>query len=442
MISRLGLLFVIFFAPLLANKALVVEVPTESAKVPVYIAQTLLNEARFTTEYAEELNEILRLDLSLGGRVQVIRQNETWDKLAHGKIDMAKWQRSPFHFAIIPQIKGDKLIAQVLFLDAGQAKQTEGLSLTGELNNDRRQVHRLSDTLYHQLFAVDGVATTRILYTVRTSGKQLAEVWECDYDGGNARQVTADYSYAVTPAYVPVKPGSLPSQFVYVSYKHGQPRIMLSSLRTGQSKILTTLKGNQLMPAISRQYDRIAYICDVTGNPDLFMQHFDPHSGTYGKARQIYAAPHATIGCPAFSPDGKHTAFVSDQGGAARIYIMPIPPEGASSKDLNLKEISRRARNGTVPAWSPDGSKIAFSALTQGVRQIWVYDFMRDTDWQLTTGPSHKENPSWAPDSFHLVYNTADTNKGELMIIDIVNRTPTKITSGPNEKWYPSWEPK
>ena len=436
-------LILLFFAPVCAaDKPLVVEVPTESSRVPVYLSKIRISDSQLTKEYAEQLDELLRYDLTVGGKAQVVRQKTEWEKLAQGKIDMEKWQQSPFHFAIIPQIKGDHLIAQALFLDAAQAKQTEPLTLSGDISHDRRQIHRLYDTLSRQLFAVDGVATTRILYTVKTTGKELAEVWECDYDGANPRQVTHDYSYAVTPTYIAGKAGSLPSNFLYVSYRHGQPKIFLSSLKTGQSKLLTALKGNQLMPAISRQRDQIAYICDITGSPDLFLQHFDPQAGAYGKPRQIYAARNATQSCPTFSPDGKHIAFVSDKSSVPRIYIMPIPEEGAGVKDLHTKEISKRARNGTAPAWSPDGSKIAFSAQTQGVRQIWIYDLLRDTDWQLTNGPSHKENPTWAPDNFHLAYNTADTNKGELMIIDLSNRTPTKITSGPNEKWYPSWEPR
>ena len=436
------LLLLLIFPICAANAPLVVEIPTESNRVPIYVAKTAVNDSQLTKEYAEQLNEVLRSDLFIGGKAQVIRTSPEWEKLAHSKPDIQKWQQSPFHFAIIPHIQGDQLIAQVLFLDAGQAKQTEPLPLSGELSIDRRQIHRLSDTLHRQLFAADGVACTRILYTVKTVGKQLAEVWECDYDGANPRQVTHDYSYAVTPIYVPPKTGSLPSSFLYVSYRHGQPRIMLSSVKTGQSKLLTSLKGNQLMPIINRQRDSIAFICDVTGNPDLFIQHFDPQAGTYGKPRQIYAAPHSTQSCPTFSPDGKHIAFASDKGGTSRIYIMPIPAQGAGLKDLSPREVSKRARNGTAPAWSPDGSKIAFCAQTQGVRQIWVYDLVLDTDWQLTSGPTHKENPSWAPDNFHLAYNTADLNKGELMIIDINNRTPVQISSGPNEKWYPNWEPR
>ncbi len=97
------------------------------------------------------------------------------------------------------------------------------------------------------------------------------------------------------------------------------------------------------MPVVNRQQNMIAFICDITGNPDLFIQPFDTQAGAYGKPRQIYAAPHATQGCPSFSPDGKQIAFVTDRGGTARTYIMPIPPEGAGLNDLTPKNFASRA---------------------------------------------------------------------------------------------------
>ncbi len=155
-------LIAFLFTSLHAETPLIVSVPTESSRVPVYVSKTGVDNSPFSVEYAEEINKVLRTDLHLGGRAQIIKTNPQWEKAAHSKIDLAKWQNSPFHFAVIPQIKGDQWTANVLFLDAGQAKQTEPISLTGELQHDRQQIHRINDTLYRQLFSAEGIATTRI----------------------------------------------------------------------------------------------------------------------------------------------------------------------------------------------------------------------------------------------------------------------------------------
>jgi TolB protein len=77
--------------------------------------------------------------------------------------------------------------------------------------------------------------------------------------------------------------------------------------------------------------------------------------------------------------------------------------------------------------------------MTEGVRQIWVYDFENKEEKQLTFGKFHKENPCWAPSSLHIVFNTADTDSSDIYLINLIDKVPIKITSGPGKKHYPAW---
>ena len=58
---------------------------------------------------------------------------------------------------------------------------------------------------------------------------------------------------------------------------------------------------------------------------------------------------------PAFSPDGTKIAFVSLENGAANpeIYVMDADGSGRT-------RLTTSAGNDFDPAWSPDGTKIAF----------------------------------------------------------------------------------
>ena len=274
-------------------------------------------------------------------------------------------------------------------------KSLDNIALTGDLSKDRQTIHQLSDTLHKSLFGTEGIATTRVLYTVRTqlSGKNQwsSEVWEADYDGGNARQVTKGAGYCVNPAYAHPKEGQITGSYFYVSYLNGQPKIFFANLKEGTGQRLTLMRGNQLMPALAPQRDRLAFISDVTGNPDLFLLTLDPVKGTIDTPRQIFAAPGAVQGSPTFSPEGERLAFVSNKDGSARVYTMNIPLVGVKLKDIKTKLISKANRESTAPCWSPDGTKIAYCSMTQGQRQIWIYDFAKGQERQITQGPGNKE---------------------------------------------------
>src|SRR6185436_11226570 len=56
---------------------------------------------------------------------------------------------------------------------------------------------------------------------------------------------------------------------------------------------------------------------------------------------------------PAWSPDGRKLAFVSERDGNAEIYVMNA--DGSAQENL-----TRQPANDSHPAWSPDGRKIAF----------------------------------------------------------------------------------
>jgi Tol biopolymer transport system component len=55
---------------------------------------------------------------------------------------------------------------------------------------------------------------------------------------------------------------------------------------------------------------------------------------------------------PAFSPDGKWLAYVSDESGRAEVYVQPYPGPGA--------KWAVSTDGGTEPAWSKDGSELYF----------------------------------------------------------------------------------
>lgn len=431
-----------------------VQLTTEEQLTPLFLGHIVDDNSGFDSLYLQKLEAVLQFDLANNGSTQLLPSSPEKERLLKGThFDdfgvAATWNSSGITHIVKVKVKEGKIEAKLFTTATRQLKAINALSLTGNLNQDRRQIHRLADTIHRALFGIEGIASTRILYTFKYPASKpgkvewLSEIWEADYDGANARKVSSDDSgYCIAPCYIPPKSNCQSAAFLYVSYKNGQPKIYLSSLHGEGCGRLNYLRGNQLMPTVSRQRDQIAFISDVAGNPDLFIQEFNAESGPVGKPRQIFTTRQATQGTPTFSPDGKKIAFVSNKDGNPRIYLMTIPAAGVELKDIKPTLISRTNRESTAPSWSPDGSKLAYCARQGKERQIWIYDFNSDEEWPLTEGTMDKENPSWAPNSMHLTYNTRGKENADLYLININQRKPIKISSGRGEKRFPNWEPR
>ncbi len=429
---------------------IIVQLNNEHALLPIYIAPPQISNSNLDKDYLEKVQGVLLFDMNHNGMTKVApasTEKTEWARLARIKSSEENWKNQGIFYVIDLVAEGNQLKSYITSINSGETFQGSPVALSGDLAQDRRAVHILADSIHKLLFGRAGIASTRILYTVSspqsTNARPLSDVWIADYDGANAQQVTRENSLCVTPSFIPAQANYRSGNFLYVSYRYGQPKIFLGTVQ-GQEfgQKLTNIRGNQLMPQSSLQRDKVAFVCDAAGNPDLFLQRFDPAMGTIGKPQQIFAAPHAAQASPAFSPDGSKVAFVSNKDGRPRIYVIDISnSEFSYNKRPDAQLISKESRENTSPSWSPDGTMIAYSAKTLGTRQIWLYDLRSGTERQLTRGPGNKENPTWAPDSLHLMFNSADQGYSELYLINLHESTATQVTKGPGVKRFPSWEP-
>jgi len=119
---------------------------------------------------------------------------------------------------------------------------------------------------------------------------------------------------------------------------------------------------------------------------------------------------------PAFSPDGKYIAFISDRDGYDNIWVMDA--DGSNPRQVT-EENQHNLHN---PAWSPDGLWLAARKGTVSRRsipagEIWMYSIEGGSGLELVDHPDGKKaqksiaEPAFSPDGRY-VYYSQDTTPG------------------------------
>ncbi|WUI02476.1 serine/threonine-protein kinase [Spirillospora sp. NBC_00431] len=91
---------------------------------------------------------------------------------------------------------------------------------------------------------------------------------------------------------------------------------------------------------------------------------------------------------PERSPDRKRVAFTRQNGGTAEAWVVGADGGGA-------EKVTGIARGSRV-TWSPDGTRLAYVAERNGVRQIFTITLEGRRTTQLTTDGSVKDDPMWS----------------------------------------------
>lgn len=103
-----------------------------------------------------------------------------------------------------------------------------------------------------------------------------------------------------------------------------------------------------------------------------------------------------------FSPDGRRIAFVSqrDEPEGSDIFVATLNGDRLEDVRNLTPRASGSAGLDVTPAWSPDGTKIAFASNRDGTDfKLWVMNADGSNSRQLTSaGFSADVLPSWSPD--------------------------------------------
>ena len=181
---------------------------------------------------------------------------------------------------------------------------------------------------------------------------------------------------------------------------------------------------------------KIAFSSERDGNYEIYVM--NPDGG--GATRLTTNATDDRE--PVWSPDGTRIAFVSDRGvaaGTTDIYVLSV-----SSPDTGFTPPTRLTTNAAddfQPAWSPDGSKIAFTSSRDGNDEIYVMNADGTGQANVSNNPGGDDfEPSWSPNGQRLAFtSTRDVNE-EVYVMDATGAGQANISNNSNgDDRHPAW---
>ena len=130
---------------------------------------------------------------------------------------------------------------------------------------------------------------------------------------------------------------------------------------------------------------------------------------------------------PAFSPDGSRIAFVSQRDGNAEIYIMNADGTG-STRVTNDPQPDGR------PSFTPDGQALVFhSARTAGKQQIWAVNLDGSGVTQLTRD-SVNSSPTISPDGQTIAYVSTRNKDTDIWLMARDGSNQRQFTRSPQQR--------
>jgi Tol biopolymer transport system component/imidazolonepropionase-like amidohydrolase len=339
------------------------------------------------------------------------------------------------------------------------------------MNADGRNVRQVTSGPFDDRephWSPDG---TRLAFSSDRSGNY--DVWTVAIDGGVLRQLTTDAGNDFMPAWSPdgreiafvsdrrergvyaidaasarehviqleaatvAAPSFAPggASVTYAAYAGSTSRLMVGGNNIADLaedvfpfraqwlsalEILYTADGKiKRRPATGGPARTIEFSADVSFARSTFT--LRPRALTTRTGERVRGVMH-----PAISPDGQRVAFAAlgDLWVASTRRTEAVPERITSDPFVE-----------TDPAWSPDGTRLAYSSDRDGSMDLWIRDLPSGSDRKVAAGAMAA---AWSPDGLEIAFLDLEA---QLQIVDVAGGGVRKAHDRLNEPGRPSWSP-
>ena len=194
---------------------------------------------------------------------------------------------------------------------------------------------------------------------------------------------------------------------------------------------LTDESGNELHPSLSPDARWFVYAAQSNGVWDVYRK---PLGGQDAAINLTGGSPlHGTM--PAISPDGRRI-----------VYSAARQSGGILLMDADGGHVTRLAESGGNPSWLPDGRRVIYAS--EGINEptnrsslshLVLFDLETGGSRSLETGDAVQPHPS--PHGVRVAYWGSTNGHRDIWTVALAGGQPVAVTDGVAIDWDPVWSP-
>ena len=247
-----------------------------------------------------------------------------------------------------------------------------------------------------------------------------------DLTGKTLSVVTNDWAQKSNASF------SVPNQaFVYVCMIND---LDICTVKLGETEFtnLTDIRTNQARPQWSPDGQKILFLSDAAGIPNIWVMDFDG-SGSQNLSQKSLGPSLFPEGSASWSPDGKQIVFESQRDYNSEIYVMDASGD-------NARNVTKSPAVDLAPQWSPDGKLIAFQSDRDNGNDIYVVDLASGQVTNITKTPQVPERQFvWSPDGKQLQFEAAVDEGWDIYGANLEDGEVINLTGGEGDNFSPQW---
>ena len=372
-------------------------------------AKDILSDALDFTGYLKTMNPVAFLSNPAQSGIQL------------GQINFRDWTGIGAELLItggIIETEG-KVKLKLRLFDTFNTKLLVGKVYSGPHSQIRKMIHLFCSEISYVLTGKYGIFNSQIAFVSTVKGKK--EIFTCDFDGQNIKQVTSHKSICLSPSW-----SSDSRWLAYVSYAKGNPQIFIKNIKEKRG-FTVNYKGMNISPAWMPGQLKLAAALSFSGDQEIYLLTIK------GEIIKRITKSWGIDVSPKFSPDGTKIVFTSKRAGTPQIYMKQI-----GSK--RVQRLTFKGSNNTSAAWSPDGKKIAYVGIEKNRIDIFIMDIDSGVPVQLTRNAGDNEDPSWSPDGSMLTFtSTREGGVPRIFVMNVSGSDPRRLLRLKGKQTQPAW---